>query len=67
VVERLVDRAPREMNLDPAAVRRRNFVPNDAYPYTTHVARTYDLTAPLFSGWALRSPERRTALSCECR
>jgi CO/xanthine dehydrogenase Mo-binding subunit len=42
VVERLVDRAAREMKLDPAALRRRNFVPNDAYPYTTPVALTYD-------------------------
>jgi len=29
----LVDRAAREMRLNPAALRRRNFVPNDAYPY----------------------------------
>ena len=42
VVERLVDRAAREMKLDPVALRRRNFVPNDAYPYTTPVALTYD-------------------------
>ena len=42
VVERLVDRAAREMKIDPVALRRRNFVPNDAYPYTTPVALTYD-------------------------
>jgi CO/xanthine dehydrogenase Mo-binding subunit len=42
VVERLVDRAAREMKLDPVALRRRNFVPNDAYPYTTPVALTYN-------------------------
>jgi hypothetical protein len=42
VVERLVDRAAREMRLDPVALRRRNFIPNDAYPYTTPVALTYD-------------------------
>ena len=42
MVERLVDRAAREMKLDPVALRRRNFVPNDAYPYTTPVALTYD-------------------------
>jgi CO/xanthine dehydrogenase Mo-binding subunit len=42
VVERLVDRAAREMKLDPLALRRRNFVPNDAYPYTTPVSLTYD-------------------------
>jgi carbon-monoxide dehydrogenase large subunit len=42
VVERLVDRAAREMRLDPVVLRRRNFIPNDAYPYTTPVALTYD-------------------------
>jgi carbon-monoxide dehydrogenase large subunit len=42
VVERLVDRAAREMRLDPVALRHRNFIPNDAYPYTTPVALTYD-------------------------
>ncbi len=39
VVERLVDCAAREMKLDPVALRRRNFVPNDA---TTAVSLTYD-------------------------
>ena len=42
VVERLVDRAAREMKIDPIELRRRNFVPKDAYPYTTPVALTYD-------------------------
>ena len=42
VVERLVDRAAREMKIDPLELRRRNFVPTDAYPYTTPVALTYD-------------------------
>jgi aerobic carbon-monoxide dehydrogenase large subunit len=42
VVERLVDRAAREMKIDPVELRRRNFVPKDAYPYTTPVALTYD-------------------------
>src|SRR5580704_15632309 len=42
VVERLVDRAAREMKIDPVALRRRNFVANDAFPYTTPVALTYD-------------------------
>jgi aerobic carbon-monoxide dehydrogenase large subunit len=42
VVERLVDRASREMNVDPVELRRRNFVPNDAYPYATPVALTFD-------------------------
>jgi aerobic carbon-monoxide dehydrogenase large subunit len=42
VVERLVDRAAREMKIDPVELRRRNFVPKDAYPYATPVALTYD-------------------------
>jgi carbon-monoxide dehydrogenase large subunit len=42
VVERLVDRAAREMNIDPVELRRRNFIANDAFPYTTPVALTYD-------------------------
>ena len=42
VVERLVDRAAREMKIDPIELRQRNFVPKDAYPYTTPVALTYD-------------------------
>jgi carbon-monoxide dehydrogenase large subunit len=42
VVERLVDRAAREMKIDPIELRRRNFIANDAFPYTTPVALTYD-------------------------
>jgi hypothetical protein len=39
----LVDAAAREMNIDPAEVRRRNFIPRDAYPYRTPVgARLFD-------------------------
>jgi carbon-monoxide dehydrogenase large subunit len=42
VVERLVDTAARELKIDPAELRRRNFVPKDAYPYQTPVALQYD-------------------------
>lgn len=42
VVERLVDRAAREMKIDPVELRRRNFIANGAFPYTTPVALTYD-------------------------
>jgi aerobic carbon-monoxide dehydrogenase large subunit len=42
VLERIVDRAAREMKLDRAELRRRNFVPKDAYPYQTPVALAYD-------------------------
>jgi carbon-monoxide dehydrogenase large subunit len=42
IVERLVDTAAREMKLDQAEIRRRNFVPKDGYPYQTPVALQYD-------------------------
>ncbi|HEY6967371.1 MAG TPA: xanthine dehydrogenase family protein molybdopterin-binding subunit [Burkholderiales bacterium] len=40
VVERLVETAAREMKLDPAEIRRRNFI--TAFPYQTPVALMYD-------------------------
>jgi carbon-monoxide dehydrogenase large subunit len=42
VVERLMDRAAAATGLDPAEIRRRNFVPADAFPYQTQVALQYD-------------------------
>ncbi len=42
VVEHIVETAAREMGIDPAELRRRNFVPADAYPYQTPVILTYD-------------------------
>ncbi|RDD63866.1 xanthine dehydrogenase family protein molybdopterin-binding subunit [Ferruginivarius sediminum] len=42
VVERMVERAARDMNMDPAEIRRRNFVQPDEFPYQTPVALTYD-------------------------
>ena len=42
VVERLVDTAAREMKIDPAELRRRNFIAKDAFPYQTPVALAYD-------------------------
>ncbi len=41
-IERLVGAVARELDLDPATVRRRNFVPPDAFPYETGLGRTYD-------------------------
>ncbi|MBI3376726.1 MAG: xanthine dehydrogenase family protein molybdopterin-binding subunit [Betaproteobacteria bacterium] len=40
VVERLVETAAREMKLDPAEIRRRNFI--RSFPYQTPVALCYD-------------------------
>jgi carbon-monoxide dehydrogenase large subunit len=42
VVERLVDLGARELGLDPAEIRRRNFIPPDRFPYETPVALVYD-------------------------
>ncbi len=42
ILERIVDTAARELKIDPAELRRRNFVPKDAYPYQTPVALQYD-------------------------
>jgi aerobic carbon-monoxide dehydrogenase large subunit len=41
VVERLVDTAAREMGIDPAELRRRNFI--KTFPYATPVGLTYDV------------------------
>ncbi len=42
VIERLMDLAADEMGLDPVEIRRRNFIPPDAFPYQTQVALQYD-------------------------
>jgi carbon-monoxide dehydrogenase large subunit len=42
LVERAVDLTARELGLDPAEVRRRNFVPANAFPHTTATGVTYD-------------------------
>jgi aerobic carbon-monoxide dehydrogenase large subunit len=41
-VERAVDLFAAEIGMDPAEVRRRNFIPTDAFPYKTRVGTTYD-------------------------
>jgi carbon-monoxide dehydrogenase large subunit len=42
LVERLVDKAANELKTDPAELRRKNFIPKNAYPYQTPVALAYD-------------------------
>jgi carbon-monoxide dehydrogenase large subunit len=42
LVERIVDLAADELGLDPAELRRRNFIAADAFPYQTPVALQYD-------------------------
>ena len=41
-MERTVDLIARELDLDPAEVRRLNFIPADAFPYTTGTGLNYD-------------------------
>ncbi len=42
VVERLVELAARQLNMDPAEIRRKNFIAPNAFPYQTPVAVAYD-------------------------
>jgi carbon-monoxide dehydrogenase large subunit len=42
LVERLVDIYARKVGLDPFAVRRKNFIPADKFPYTVATGLTYD-------------------------
>ncbi|MDA0275905.1 MAG: xanthine dehydrogenase family protein molybdopterin-binding subunit [Proteobacteria bacterium] len=42
LMERLMDKAARELKLDPADIRRRNFIPPDAFPARTHLGDVYD-------------------------
>ncbi len=44
VIERLVSQAAAELKLDPAELRRRNFIPPDAFPYKTPTGSTYEAT-----------------------
>ena len=42
VIESIVSKAAREMNIDSAELRRRNYIAKEAFPYQTPVALTYD-------------------------
>ncbi len=41
-IERAIDCAARDLGLDPAELRRRNFIAPDAFPHTTPLGETYD-------------------------
>jgi carbon-monoxide dehydrogenase large subunit len=45
VIERLLDLAAHALNIDPVEIRRRNFIPNDAFPYRNEII--YQDFAPL--------------------
>ena len=42
VIERMVDRIAARLELDPVEVRRRNFIPPDAFPYRSVTGPRYD-------------------------
>ncbi|HVJ13742.1 MAG TPA: molybdopterin cofactor-binding domain-containing protein, partial [Burkholderiales bacterium] len=42
LIERLIEKAAREMGLDRVELRRRNLLTPDELPYKTHVGETYD-------------------------
>lgn len=42
VLEQLMDLAARKLLLDPAQIRRRNYIPRDAFPYTIASGNEYD-------------------------
>jgi carbon-monoxide dehydrogenase large subunit len=42
LVERLMDLAADELGIDPAEIRRRNFIPPDHFPHTTIAGMMYD-------------------------
>ena len=41
-IERIMDDAARRLGIDPAEIRRRNFIPADAFPYETATGLLYD-------------------------
>jgi carbon-monoxide dehydrogenase large subunit len=42
LMERLLDKAARKLKLEPDEIRRRNFIPPEAFPYRTHMGEIYD-------------------------
>jgi len=43
LIERLVEKAGREMGIDPVEIRRRNLLQPADFPYTTHAGEIYDV------------------------
>ncbi|MEM4290506.1 MAG: molybdopterin cofactor-binding domain-containing protein [Nitrososphaerota archaeon] len=42
ILERVMDLVARELGMDPAEARARNFIPKDMFPYRTPIVLTYD-------------------------
>lgn len=56
LIERMMDLAARELSVDPVALRRRNVIPSDRFPYRNPLGFTYD------SGNYIRALDRACAL-----
>ena len=72
IVERTMDRIAHELNLDPAEVRRRNFISPQAFPHKTVTGIVYDsgnyqaaleraLEAGDYAGWRAKQHQYRAA------
>jgi aerobic carbon-monoxide dehydrogenase large subunit len=70
ILERTMDRIAHALGLDPAELRRRNFISQDAFPYTTITGAQYDsgnyeaaldraLELADYVGWRKKQRERR--------
>ena len=70
ILDRTMDRIAHELGLDPAEVRRRNFIPPQAFPYTTVTGLHYDsgnyqaaldraLELADYTGWRAKQREYR--------
>jgi carbon-monoxide dehydrogenase large subunit len=42
LVERIVEKAAHELGIDPVAIRQKNFIQPNEFPYTSHFGLTYD-------------------------
>ncbi len=69
-MERTLDLIARDLQLDPAEVRRRNFIPHDAFPYRSVTGVTYDpgqyahalertLSLVDYAGWRAQASRRQ--------
>lgn len=70
ILERVMDRVASELRLDPAEVRRVNFIPSQSFPHTTVTGLVYDsgnyqealdrlLELADYAGWRAKQREKR--------
>ncbi len=76
MLERTMDRIALELGLDPAEVRRRNFITSDAFPYSTVTGAQYDsgnyqvaldkaLELANYTDWRAKQRERRESANAK--